>query len=205
MLYCSSNKDRCTCTESESVYVEHIDKIIPILVKKLKANEPELRKRLAEVFSDKETDNSLKEEIDKINGQISFLNKRLEEFSSLSGEGMEIVKNEIKNEIAKQTDKKLVLENEIITSTNPAARTEEIMRTLKRFPDTDSIGDFNFRTLFKRLVVVNRDRLIFVIGNDDLTKLPINYNKIPLEFIETFEYRVRSTTSRCTFGIYINK
>ena len=118
---------------------------------------------------------------------------------------MEIVKNEIKNEIAKQTDKKLVLENEIITSANPAARTEEIMRTLKRFPETDSIGDFNFRTLFKRLVVVNRNRLIFVIGNEDLTKLPINYNKIPLEFIEAFEYRVRSTTSRCTFGIYINK
>ena len=74
----------------------------------LKANEPELRKRLTEVFSNKETDNSLKEEIDRINGQITFLNKRLEEFSSLSGEGMEIVKNEIKNEIAKQTDNKLI-------------------------------------------------------------------------------------------------
>lgn len=77
MLYCSSNKDRCTCTESESVYIEHLDRIIPILVNKLKANEPELRKRLAEVFSDKETDNSLKEEIDKINGQIIFLNKKV--------------------------------------------------------------------------------------------------------------------------------
>ena len=171
----------------------------------LKANEPELRKRLTEVFSNKETDNSLKEEIDKINGQIIFLNKRLEDFSSLAGESMELVKNEIKNEIAKQTDNKLILKNEIITSTNPAARTEEIMRALKRFPETDSIGDFNFRTLFKRLVVVNRDRLIFIIGSDDLSKLPHNYNKIALEFIDTFEYRVRSTTSRCTFGIYINK
>ncbi|MBR0295610.1 MAG: recombinase family protein [Bacilli bacterium] len=205
MLYCSSNKDRCTCKESESVYIEHLDKIIPILIKKLKVNEPELRKRLMQVFSDTNVDKSIKEEIDEINGQIEFLNKRLDDFSSLAGDGMELVKNEIKKEIANQTDKKLFLENEIITSINPAARTEEIIKTLRTFPDVDSIGDFNFRALFKRLVIVNRDRLIFVVGDDDLNKLPNNINKIALEFIETFDYRVRSTTSRCTFGIYINK
>ena len=60
---------------------------------------------------------------------------------------------------------------------------------LRAFPDGESIGNYDFRKLFKRLVVINRDRLVFVIGSDDLSKLPLNPNAISMGFVRYFGYR----------------
>ena len=80
---------------------------------------------------------------------------------------------------------------------------------LKKSFDTKSLRWQDLNLFFLYFFSINSfssNRAHFSITTSlALTMLPINYNKIPLEFIETFEYRVRSTTSRCTFGIYINK
>ena len=55
------------------------------------------------------------------------------------------------------------------------------------------------------MIVVNRDRLIFVIGSEDINGIPYNPNTIPMSFIDTYDHKVRSTTTTCYFGIFINK
>lgn len=156
MLYCASNRERSLCKESESVFVEHLRRIIPLLVKKLKANEKELRAELENTFQD-ENSESNKRRISEIEGELE------------------------------------------------KARASEVMKALRDFPDDVRIGDYDFRKLFKRLIVVSRDRLIFVLGSEDLSSLPYNPQTIPMRFIESYHYKVRATWSICHFGIYINR
>ena len=136
MLYCASNRERSLCKESESVFVEHLRRIIPLLVKKLKANEKELRAKLENTFQD-ENSESNKRRISEIEGELE------------------------------------------------KARASEVMKALRDFPDDVRIGDYDFRKLFKRLIVVSRDRLIFVLGGEDLSSLPYNPQTIPMRFIES--------------------
>lgn len=156
MLYCASNRERSLCKESESVFVEHLSRIILLLVKKLKANEKELRAELENTFQD-ENSESNKRRISEIEGELE------------------------------------------------KARASEVMKALRDFPDDVRIGDYDFRKLFKRLIVVSRDRLIFVLGSEDLSSLPYNPQTIPMRFIESYRYKVRATWSICHFGIYINR
>jgi len=72
------------------------------------------------------------------------------------------------------------------------------------FLNTTSIGNYDFRRLFKRLIVINRDRLIFVVGFDDMNKIPLNPNKISMLFIEIYKYKLRVTYFTTSFGTYIN-
>lgn len=204
MLYCISNKDRFHCEESESVYISDLKKIIPILVKKLKDNESEFRKELKNAFADNNGD-KLVEEIDKLDTQINDYREKLSHFDSLTGEAFEKLKEQVRKEINELSDKKAVLENERLINMSPEARANSIIGELRKIPDCDDIGDFDFRNLFKNVIIVKRDRLIFVVGSDDLSKLPYNPNTVPMSFIETYDHKVRSTTTTCYFGIYINK
>lgn len=99
----------------------------------------------------------------------------------------------------------LILENEKTTTINPSCIADSIINELRAFPDDESIGNYDFRKLFKRLVVINRDRLVFVIGSDDLSKLPLNPNEISMGFVKSYDYVIRSSSFRCLFGIFINK
>ena len=173
MLYCASNREKSLCKESESVFVEHLRRIIPLLVKKLKANEKELRAELENTFQDENSESNKR--------RIS----------------------EIKGELEKARANYLAYEG--LKSIDPKARASEVMKALRDFPDDVRIGDYDFRKLFKRLIVVSRDRLIFVLGSEDLSSLPYNPQTIPMRFIESYRYKVRATWSICHFGIYINR
>lgn len=204
LLYCNSNKQRMLCKESESVYIDHIDKMIPILIKKLKANESELRQDLIEAFANKET-NSLDSKINKLDEEIAKLKERLSEYQNTTEIALRALKEQLKKRVDNLLNQKLILENERLITSNPEARANEIIRELRNFPDTDSIGTYDFRKLFKRLIVINRDRLAFVISSDNMDKIPLNPNTITISYIESFDYVIRSTTYKCYFGIYINK
>lgn len=204
MLYCSSNKSRCLCGESESLFIKHLDEIIPLLVKKLKANEKEFKKALLEAFEDNSV-SLLDEEIKKLDESIEELRKKLDEYGSLASAAFETLKDAIRKQINELSTQKMVLENERLIFLNPEQRANEIIQELRNFPEGDKIGDYDFRKLFKNVIVINRDKLIFIVGSDDAEKIPHNPNAIPMSFIENYSYKLRSTTYRCNFGIYIIK
>ena len=96
----------------------------------------------------------------------------------------------------------MVIENEIITKMNPQARTKNIITELRNCPDGDSIGEYKFKKLFKRVVIYKRDKLVFIIGSEDVSKLP---KKVEPSFSCSYKYKIRKTTFICNFGIYINR
>ena len=136
---------------------------------------------------------------------MQLLRTKKSEYDDLNGEAFEALRKQFKKEIDRITNELMMLENQKITTANPSARTNEIIKELDNFPDSESIGNYDFRKLFKKLVVINRDRLVFVIGSEDMDRLPLNPNSISMEFIESCDYVIRSTSYRCFFGIYINK
>lgn len=204
MLYCASNRERSLCKESESVFVEHLRRIIPLLVKKLKANEKELRAELENTFQD-ENSESYKRRISEIEGELEKARANYLAYEGLEGEAFEVMRKELKGRMDVLSSEKAFLENEGLKSIDPKARASEVMKALRDFPDDVRIGDYDFRKLFKRLIVVSRDRLIFVLGSEDLSSLPYNPQTIPMRFIESYRYKVRATWSICHFGIYINR
>lgn len=51
-------------------------------------------------------------------------------------------------------------------------------------------------------VVLSSMMFYFIIGSEDITKLP---KKMETIFDDSIEYIIRKTTFVCKFGIYINK
>ena len=171
---------------------------------KLKDNETELRKALIKAFEIKE-DDSVMAEIRQLDNQIAKLREKQDEYANLSGEAFEPIKNEIRKQINEHLNKKAILENQRLINVSPEARADSIIKTLRDFPSDPILGDYDFRSLFKQMIVVNRDRLIFVIGSNDMSKILHNPNAIPMSFIDSYEHKVRATTTTCYFGIFINK
>ena len=204
MLYCRSNKDRMLCKDSESVYAEHIDQIIPLLVKKLKNNESSFRKDLVAAFSDNNTA-EIDNKIAVLDAQLTGLRQRLGECENMADLAISALKEQLKKNIEEVTSQKLILENERLITSNADSRANEIIKELRAFPDGNTVGDYDFRKLFKKMIVINRDRLAFVVGSDDMDKIPLNPNAITMKYIESFDYVIRSTGYTCHFGIYINK
>ena len=203
MLYCRSNKDRMLCKDSESVYAEHIDQIIPLLVKKLKNNESSFRKDLVAAFSDNNTA-EIDNKIAVLDAQLTGLRQRLGECENMADLAISALKEQLKKNIEEVTSQKLILENERLITSNADSRANEIIKELRAFPG-NTIGDYDFRKLFKKMIVINRDRLAFVVGSGDMDKIPLNPNTITMKYIESFDYVIRSTGYTCHFGIYINK
>ena len=204
MLYCRSNKDRMLCKDSESVYAEHIDQIIPLLVKKLKNNESSFRKDLVAAFSDNNTA-EIDNKIAVLDAQLAGLRQRLGECENMADLAISALKEQLKKNIEEITSQKLILENERLITSNADSRANEIIKELRAFPDGNTVGDYDFRKLFKKMIVINRDRLAFVVGSGDINKIPLNPNTITMKYIESFDYVIRSTGYTCQFGIYINK
>jgi hypothetical protein len=97
---------------------------------------------------------------------------------------------------------RMKIENDMLTSVNPEARARSVIAELCRFPDAKSIGNLDFRGLFKKVVIFSRDKLMFILGSDDMTKLP---KKMVPTFTGSYKYKIRKTSYVCIFGIYINR
>lgn len=126
--------------------------------------------------------------------QINELREQLRKYSSYDGDEFDSLKSQIKKIIASLSDKKILIENERLTNLSPESRALSIIKELRKFSDDEDLGVYNFRNLFKNVIVINRDRLIFIVGSSDLSKIPMNINKVPMTFIETYDHRIRRTT-----------
>ncbi len=82
-------------------------------------------------------------------------------------------------------------------------KASEIIKELKEIPENlKSLENIDFKRILKRLIVINRNQLVFIVGSDDISNLPNSFDTI---FNSTFQYRIRKTYYTCSFGIYINK
>ena len=146
-----------------------------------------------------------KKRIDALTKEIDEERGKLLQYDGLSGDAFDALKEYLRKNINELSDGKAVLENEWLIEANPETRVNEIIKELHRFPTVDKVGDYDFRKLFKRMIVINRNRLIFVVGSDNLDNLPYNPQCINMKFIENYRYKIRCTWFTCNFGFYINK
>ena len=147
MLYCRSNKDRMLCKDSESVYVEHIEQIIPLLVRKLKNNESSFKKDLVAAFSDNNTA-EIDNKIAVLDAQLAGLRQRLGECENMADLAISALKEQLKKNIEEITSQKLILENERLIISNADSRANEIIKELRAFPNGNTVSDYDFRKLF---------------------------------------------------------
>lgn len=105
-------------------------------------------------------------------------------------------------EIKIKTQKRLDLENELLTQINPKEKADQIIKTLREMPMQDNSNGLKFRKLFCHMIAYSRDKLLFIIGNENLKNIP----KTPqFLFKGEHSYKIRCTTYKTEFGIYINK
>ena len=111
-------------------------------------------------------------------------------------------KKQMTSEIAKLTKKKLILQNESLTSESVEARVDKIIKAIKIVPnDGESIKGIDFKEIFTNAVIVNKKLIYFIIG-DSVDKYPL---KPSFRFKGNVKYRIRITDFNTSFGILINR
>ena len=199
-LNCSSNKNTNRC-KNESVFVEVLNKIIAKLLITLQKERKAFRKALFETYK-QEPDERTIEALKALQSQIKGLTERYREIPPTSEYNNEL-RTSILEELTKVTQEKNFIEMTIPTEEAINRQVNEIMEILDSCPvEVTSIDSSSYRKLFKKVIVYNRNKLVFIIGNDDISKLP---KKINPQFQTSIEYKIRKTTFTCKFGIYINK
>lgn len=119
-----------------------------------------------------------------------------------SGDSIKQLCERYRYEIKTKTQKRLELENELLTQINPKEKADQIIKTLREILAQDNIEGIKFRKLFCHVIAYSRDKLLFIIGNDNLKNIP---KTPPLLFKGEHSYKIRCTTYKTEFGIYINK
>ena len=199
-LNCASNKNTKRC-QNDSVFIETLRRIITKLLMNLQNDRKTFKKALFEAFRvepDKRTTDRLK----ALESQIKALSERYNEIPNTSDYNNEI-RSSILEELSRLTQEKNFIEMSIIPENIIKTRVDEIINIFDSFPiDFETLEGIDYRKLFKKVIVYNRDQLLFIIGNDDVSNIPKNPKSI---FNDTVEYRIRKTTFTCKFGIYINK
>ena len=204
MLYCGSNRQRHTCKNGESVFVEELNQIILKQIEILKANETSFKRALMEAFSSEDT-KSLESEIEVLDGEINALVEKRKTIDSLETIAAREIKTEIRASIKEKMKRKNIIQNTLLTRLNPEIRTEMVMKELRAIPNhIDSLEEIDFKKLFPVLIVRKRDDLIFVVGDKGVERIR-NFKSIELLFKGSHKYKLRKTRFTTSFGIYINK
>ena len=200
-LTCASNQERKIC-KNDNIFIEQFNDAVITEIKLLKDNLQPFKKALIQEFSRNEI-NTQQNEIEATEGQISALRLKLEKLSSMHDDFAEALKKEIENNIIELTKAKMKLQSDLLLTDSAESRASEIISAIKKAPiDTKSLDDGEFRNIFSRAIVKDKEHLILVIGNPDVS----NFNlKTPTLFSTKIEYIIRRTKCVLNFGIFINK
>lgn len=204
MVYCGTNRNRCTCRESESVFVEELKLIIAKQIEILKANESSFKQALIECFSSDDT-KLLESEIKSLDNDINDLVDKKNKIESLQSIASREMKSEIRAAINEKMKRKNVLQNTLLTRINPEDRAKAIINELRALPShIEDIEQIDYRKLLPVMVVRKRDDLIFIVGDKGVEKIK-DFKSIKPIFKGKHEYKIRKTRFTTSFGIYIRK
>jgi hypothetical protein len=134
---------------------------------------------------------------------ISFFFSFTPKLNSMDNDYADALKEEIKEQIVIKTKDKMKIQSSLLLSDSAESRANQIISKIRSTPaEIDSIDDFDFRGIFSRVIVKNKEHLIFVIGNDNVSDLKLTFKTL---FNSKVEYKVRRTTCISNFGILINR
>lgn len=198
ILIDSSNRDVLTCFQSQSVYVDVLEKVIIEQIKILYNNISAFKKALTTEFS-RQVDNSLDNEKMRLENSISVLQDRLRNLD-YSKESSIVLETELKAEIKTLMMQLSILNNQCNTSTI-LDQIPNYINIIKQINNTESLSNIPYRILFSKMIVVKRDKLIFVIGKFDKEKIDVHTKTL---FNGTIRHKERATIFTTEFGIVIH-
>lgn len=201
-VVCAKNKGSKLC-KSDNYPVDELNAIMAKIIGQIKKDKVNFKKQLLLTFQDTDIDN-IKIEISNIQSEISENKSRYRKASLINDEFMAKMKYEYLDNINKLTLKKSKLLHEISVASNPATEANNIIEKLERQPDDpNEIEESPFKMFFKRCVIVNKEFIYFVIGNEELQNPQLNPKNLLYTGIHT--YKVRKTEFKTKYGIIINK
>ena len=199
-LICNRNRHFKQC-DSDNIPVDEFKKGVVLLTKKMKDNIPFLKEILLKGFTAIDAD-SKKQRITDIETQIGNLKGQLRDVSGKFDDYSTSIANQLMNDISDLTIEKMRLENELLITGSAEERTKSVIAALNKVPTTiNSFEDFDYKTIFSRAYVKNKEDILMIIGNKDVTNLNLD-SKGDLT-IEA-KYQVRITTYKLKMSVFVN-
>lgn len=198
ILVDTSNRETKTCLKGQSVYVDVLEKVMIEQVHILLSNFTSFKKSLTEAIKD----NTLRPESEEqaVQSQIDVLQERLKELKNSDSEANRIATYKVKEQLRTLIQKKILLQNESMASYTPTDKMNRILQALKKIKSVSSIEDIDFKEIFSKVIVYDRDHLVFLIGSSDCCSIK---KKIKTIFNGSMIYKQRATNYTVHFGIYI--
>lgn len=198
ILIDSSNRDVLTCMDSQTIYVDVLEKAILQQMHILYENLTAFRKAIFDAY-EIQKDTFLENKKIELENKISSLQERLIALDQSKESNIEL-KQELKVKV-----KELMRELSKIQTQNVNSSIIDNLSTyvsiIKQSKNINDLSDISFRDLFSKMIPVKRNKLIFVIGNFDKSKINIEAKTL---FNGTITYKERATIFTCEFGIVIH-
>ena len=199
-LVCNTNRHAKRC-EGENVPLDEFKKGVTTLTKKIKDNMQFFKEYLIESFSGKDKD-AKKTRIAEIDKEIASLKERLKEFVDKFDDYSIALGKELMEKISYLTSERLNLENSLLIAGSAESRAKNILKEFEAIPTIiKEFEDFDFRKLYSRAVVMNKSEVLLIVGNPDVSKLPLSsVGELKIQV----SYKVKITDYHINFSVYAN-
>ena len=201
IFYCSSNRDVLSCKESESLFLDLFENCMTEQVRILQSNIKELKQAIVFAYTYANGTSNQEEKLDRLEAEIKALQERYATYLGCTDEAMLILRADIKEKMQALFKEKMLIQNNMFQNLNPDEFANSYVMNLKETKRVETTEDYDFEKLFKKVVVINRNEIRFIIGSEDISK--INFSKKPL-FTGSVKYKERQTWFTANFGVIIN-
>lgn len=199
-LMCYSNHKTKLC-KSENYPLIPFKEIVLKQLKILKDNISPFKAILTDELSQTKEE-PMEPKIKALNDQIEYLRNKYNEIKDQHDDFFTSLQEETLSQINELVLKRTSLQNQLNEKVDYQVKIKEIINTLKSIPSSvDNIEDVNFKAIFSRAVIVDKNLIYFIIGNGDI-KPPL---RPKLLFKSQITYQVRKTKFTTQFGILISK
>ena len=200
ILMDSSNRETTLCRKSQSVYVDVLERVIIEQIKILNSNLPLFKESIIKSIENNEQLQLLIQESEKSGAELKILKERINSLDC-SLEANVALFNALNSQIKELATNIAMLETKILIEKS-SINTDSIIKSIKDANNITDINNIDFRNIFSKVVVINRDKLIFVIGDINMEKINENTKTI---FNGTINHQERATIFTTEFGIVIGK
>ena len=172
-LICASNSASKRC-KSDNFAVSTMASAILKALEFIRINFSSLKRELETIFADEDT-STLNESLERVESKINDLRVKANKYKDQSGEFYDEIKKEINEQIRELAKEKLLIQNEMAIASSSGFRIKKIMDAVKKIPsEFDSIDDFDFRQVFHRAIIKNKDYVFLVMGNPNIEGIKKN-------------------------------
>ena len=135
-------------------------------------------------------------------GEIATLKEKLKEYVGKFDEYSTSMTSKIMETISSLTLERMTVENELLIVGSAEERTKSVIAAFNKLPNKlESLNDADYRKLYSRAFVKNKDDILLIVGNKDVSKLNLSTKG---ELDVEIPYTVRITTYKLRLSVYIN-